>query len=328
MVTFSDIHQAYQRIQHLIVKTPLLTSDRLNNKLGFRLFVKAEPLQRTGAFKFRGACNAILSLEDPNQSVIAFSSGNHAQAVAFVARLSGRKATIIMPKDAPQAKITATREYGAEVVLYNRYSESREEIGQEIANRQNGALIKPYDHEAVIAGQGTIGIELTDQIEAQGLSPQAVYCCAGGGGLISGLAVSLHHSHPDLPIYAAEPDKFDDIRRSLEAGTIVSNDPEARSLCDAIVTPCPGEITFPIMKSHLAGGVAVTDEDALRAMQTCWRYLKLVVEPGGAVAVAAALKQAKEGDTTLAGSDVIAVASGGNVDDVIYQNALTMEGAF
>ena len=155
MVSFSDIDQAYQRIQHLIVKTPLLTSDRLNDKLGFRLFIKAEPLQRTGAFKFRGACNAILSLEDADQPVIAFSSGNHAQAVAFVARLTGRKATIIMPQDAPEAKIAATRDYGADVVLYDRYTESREEIGKEIAEQQNGALIKPYDHEAVIAGQGT-----------------------------------------------------------------------------------------------------------------------------------------------------------------------------
>lgn len=328
MVPFTDIDQAHQRIQHLIVKTPLLTSDRLNDKLGFRLFVKAEPLQRTGAFKFRGACNAILSLEDPNQPVIAFSSGNHAQAVAFVARLTGRKATIIMPQDAPEAKIAATKDYGADVVLYDRYSESREEIGKVIAEQQNGALIKPYDHEAVIAGQGTIGIELTDQIKVQGLSPQAVFCCTGGGGLISGLAISLHHSHPELAIYAAEPRNFDDVRRSLEAGKIISNDPEARSLCDAIVTPCPGTITFPIMKAHLAGGVAVTDDEALLAMQTCWRYLKLVVEPGGAVAVAAALLQAKEAPSHLAGRDVIAVATGGNVDDVIYQNALTMEGAF
>ena len=326
MVTYADIEMAYQRIAPLIIKTPLLTSDRLNDKLGFRLFVKAEPLQRIGAFKFRGACNAILKLPDETKNIIAFSSGNHAQAVALVSRITGHHATIIMPKDAPMAKIEATKSYGAEVILYDRYRESREDIGERLSHERNAALIKPYDDEDVICGQGTIGIELADQIASQNIHPDRLYCCAGGGGLISGLSVALHHTHTDLPIFAAEPQDYDDLKRSLETGNRVSNDTTRRSLCDAIVTPMPGEITFPILQTHLAGGVVATDDDCLRAMQTAWRYLKLVTEPGGAVAIAAALSLAGT-DTSVKGKDIIAIASGGNVDDDIFARALSIEGA-
>lgn len=325
MVTYEHILQAYHRIKHLVVKTPLLTSDRLNDRLGFRLFIKAEPLQRIGAFKFRGACNALISLPEEEKQIIAFSSGNHAQAVSLVARLTGRHATIIMPQDAPKAKIAATRSYGAEVVLYDRYSESREEIGAQLTKERGATLVKPYDDEAVICGQGTIGIEIAAQISEQEIQPEAVICCAGGGGLISGLAVALHHSHPDLAIYAAEPHNFDDIARSLISGEICHNDPQARSICDAIVTPAPGTITFPIMKAHLAGGLSVSDDDCLRAMQSAWRHLKLVVEPGGAVAIAAAL--AMQYDAAMKGKDIIAIASGGNVDDAMFERALAMKDA-
>lgn len=325
MLTYTDIEQAHQRIRHMIVKTPLLTSDRLNDTLGFRLFIKAEPLQRIGAFKFRGACNALLSLPETAKNIIAFSSGNHAQAVALVARLTGRHATIIMPEDAPSAKIAATKSYGAEVVLYDRYKQSREAIGEALTKERGAILVKPYDDEAVICGQGTIGIELADQIAEQEIAAAALYCCAGGGGLIAGLSIALHEHHPDLAIYAAEPHHFDDIARSLDAGTICHNDPASRSICDAIVTPAPGEITFPILQQHLAGGVSVSDDDCLRAMQSCWRHLKLVVEPGGAVAVASAL--ALKGRSDYAGKDVIAVASGGNVDDVMFERALQMKDA-
>lgn len=325
MITYHDIEDAYHRISPFVVKTPLLTSDRLNDTLGFRLFVKAEPMQRIGAFKFRGACNALLKLPPEVKSVIAFSSGNHAQAVALVARLTGREATIIMPEDAPKMKIEATRSYGAEVVLYDRYRESREEIGTQLALKKQAKLIKPYDDEDVICGQGTVGYELNQQIRDQQLSPYSLYCCAGGGGLISGTAIALHHEHPDLPIFASEPALFDDIARSLTAGEKCVNDPDARSICDAIVTPTPGDITFPIMQEHLAGGVGISDDDCLRAMQSCWRHLKLVVEPGGAVGVASAL--ALKDEQKVKGKDIIAIASGGNVDDALFAKALMIEGA-
>ena len=327
MVAYADIQNAYDRIQHLIVKTPLLTSDRLNDKLGYRLFVKAEMLQRIGAFKFRGACNAILSMEDKERPVIAYSSGNHAQAVALVARLTNHKATIIMPEDAPDAKIEGTKSYGAEVVLYNRYTESREEIGQRLAARSGAELIKPYDDERVIAGQGTIGIEIAEQIKEQSVNPAALFCCAGGGGLISGAAIALHNSYPDLPIYGCEPEDFDDIARSLATGTKQSNAPEARSICDAIVTPCPGDLTWPIMKAHLAGGFGVSDDDALKAIQTAWRYLKIVAEPGGAVGLACALSLEDRLGQSFQGKDVIAITTGGNVDDEMFMRALQQKDA-
>ena len=325
MITYQDIEDAYHRIAPLIVKTPLLTSDRLNDLLGFRLFVKAEPMQRIGAFKFRGACNALLKLPPKAHCVIAFSSGNHAQAVALVAKLTGREATIIMPEDAPKMKIEATRSYGAEVVLYDRYRESREDIGTQLALEKQAVLIKPYDDEDVICGQGTVGYELNQQIKEQNISPHRLYCCAGGGGLISGTAIAVHHQHPDLNIYASEPECFDDIARSLASGEKCKNDPDARSICDAIITPTPGDITFPIMKQHLAGGVGISDDDCLRTMQSCWRHLKLVVEPGGAVGVASAL--ALKGQNEVKGKDIIAVASGGNVDDDLFAKALSIDGA-
>ena len=327
MVAFSDIQNAYDRIKHLIVKTPLLTSDRLNDKLGYRLFVKAEMLQRIGAFKFRGACNAILSMTDKARPVIAYSSGNHAQAVALVARLTNHHATIIMPEDAPAAKIEGTRSYGADVVLYNRYTESREDIGAALAAKSGAELIKPYDDERVIAGQGTIGIEIADQIKEQAIDPAALFCCAGGGGLISGASIALHNHYPDLPIYGCEPADFDDIARSLATGIKQSNDPEARSICDAIVTPCPGNLTWPIMKDHLAGGFGVSDEDALNAIQTAWRYLKIVAEPGGAVGLACALTLEERLGRSFQGKDVIAITTGGNVDDEMFIRALQQKNA-
>ena len=324
---YQDIEAAYARIKHMVIKTPLLTSDRLNDILGYRLFIKAEPLQRTGAFKFRGACNAILSLADTERSVIAFSSGNHAQAIALVARLTARHATIIMPQDAPQAKIDATRGYGAEVILYDRYKESREEIGETLATKKQAILIKPYDDEAVIAGQGTIGIELTEQCNAQDIRPDHLICCAGGGGLISGLSIAFHQHFEDTKIYSAEPADFDDIAKSLQAGKKIINDPDARSICDAIVTPTPGDITFPIMQTHLTAGFAASDDDVLRAMQTAWRYFKLVVEPGGAVALAAGLSLADSLQQDVTGQDVVVVASGGNADEALFTKALAMPDA-
>ena len=327
MISYQDVEKAYERISHLTYRTPLLTSDRLNDKLGFRLFIKAEPLQRVGAFKFRGACNAILQLPEDQSEIIAFSSGNHAQAVALVSRLTGRRATIIMPKDAPQAKIAGTKSYGATVVLYDRFTESRELLGEELTKQTGATLIKPYDDEAVICGQGTIGIELHQQCEEQNITPEQVICCAGGGGLVSGLSIALHHHRPSVPIYAAEPDGFDDIARSLLAGKRCANNKDNRSICDAIVTPEPGEITFPIMQQHLSGGYSVSDEACLRAMQTSWRHLKLVIEPGGAVALAAALAFHTDKDTDMRGKDIIAIASGGNVDDSMFARALACQGA-
>ena len=322
-ISFQSILDAETRIGPYKIVTPLLTSDRLNQKLPFDLFVKADCLQRTGSFKFRGACNAVFSLGVSNRPILAYSSGNHAQAVALAARLSGRKATIVMPEDAPLAKIEGTRSYGADVVLYDRYTQSREEIGAKLAKEQSAELIPPYDDERVIAGQGTAGLEITQQLNSLERELDMFFCCCGGGGLMAGTALALSEHFRQAKLYTVEPDGLDDTARSLSAGKRQTNDPSARSICDAIVTPSPGLLTFPILQSKAAGGKVVTDEEALSAMKTAWDYFKLTVEPGGAVALAASLKQeviaSHSGDKR---KTVVAILSGGNCDQEIFAQAL------
>ncbi len=315
---YQDVAQAAARIAPFALETPLLTSPRLNDALGGTLLVKAEPLQVTGSFKFRGACNAVQMLDETVKTVVAWSSGNHAQAVAYAARTRAMKAIIVMPEDAPSAKIKGTKELGGTVVTYDRYSESREDIGAALAAEHNAAIIPPYDYLPTIAGQGTIGIEIAAQLDAMGLNADQVICCTGGGGLLAGLCLGLHHNKPDLKIYGAEPAGFDDFKRSLDAGMRLGNDPSARSICDAIVTPMPGEMTFPINQAHVTDGLVVTDDDVLDAMATAFNHLRLVVEPGGAVAIAAALK----GKIDITGKTTVAVASGGNVDKAMFERAL------
>ncbi len=323
-VTIEDIHHADRNIRPAVYETPLLTSDRLNAALPFDLYLKAESLQRTGSFKFRGACNAVFGIKDKKQSIIAFSSGNHAQAVALAAKLSKRCATIIMPKDAPISKIEGTRSYGADVVLYDRYAESREEIGAHYAQETGGNLIKPYDDVRVIAGQGTAGCEIVRQLSALSLTPDIVISCCGGGGLMAGTAIALSNSFPDVMLYSAEPSLFDDTARSLAAGKRLSVDPDARSLCDAIVTPMPGEITFPINQKLLSGGLSVSDDAALQAMHVAASYLKVTLEPGGAVALASALSHRfiQEQASSDRRRIVIVIGSGGNCDKEIMTRAL------
>lgn len=317
---FADIEAAAARLDGMAVRTPLLEAPLLNTKLNARLLVKSECLQRTGSFKYRGAFNrlSLIPEADRAKGVLAFSSGNHAQGVAYAASQLGIKASIIMPKDAPELKIGNTRAYGAEVILYDRYSESREEIGQRIANETGATLVRPYDDPGVIAGQGTIGLEIAAQAAEIGAKLDAVIVCCGGGGLISGVALALDTVAAGVPVYSAEPENFDDMARSLASGTHEHNDPDARSICDAIVTPTPGKITFGICKPLLAGGLAVSDEEALQAMAIAFRYLKIVVEPGGAVALAAALS----GKIDIEGKTIAVVCSGGNADSEMFTRAL------
>jgi len=318
------IEAAATRIAPHIIETPLLESPRLNDKLGIRLLVKAECLQHTGSFKLRGASNAVWSLDSSVAHVVAFSSGNHAQGVARAAASRGLQATIIMPKDSPTGKIEGTKAYGASVVLYDRYTESREDIGAAVAEKYAAHLIKPYDDVRVIAGQGTVGLEIAAQTAAKNLLPDAILCCCGGGGLIAGLAIAASDLIPDVKIWSAEPEFYDDTARSLKTGLIETADITKPSICDAIVTPQPGALTFPINKQKLSGGAVITDRDALQAIATAYKYLKIVVEPGGAAAVAAALTgQYPDGAET-----VVAVASGGNIDDHMFRRALDEGPAF
>ncbi|WP_158045092.1 threonine ammonia-lyase [Skermanella pratensis] len=317
---YADVAAAAGRLAGRAVLTPLLESPLLNDALGCRLLVKAEALQRTGSFKFRGAYNRISLIPEAERprGVVAFSSGNHAQGVAAAARMLGLGATIVMPSDAPAIKIANTRAWGAEVVLYDRWTEDREAIGARISTETGATLVRPYDDPYVMAGQGTIGLELADQAAAAGARLDAVLAPCGGGGMISGIALALAERLPEVAVHAVEPEGFDDTRRSLAAGRRLSNDPGAASFCDALLAAQPGELTFAVNAAHLAEGFAVTDAEVCRAMSVARDHFKLVVEPGGAVALAAVLA----GRIPAPGAVLAVVCSGGNVDPLVYERAL------
>jgi threonine dehydratase len=311
----ADIHAAAARLSGLTVETPLIESAELNSRFGGRILFKPETLQRTGSFKFRGAHNklSLLSAEERGRGVVAFSSGNHAQGVAASAAMFGVKAVIAMPADAPAMKIANVRKMGAEVVPFDRFRDDRMAIVRPYLDR-GMALVPPFDDPAIIAGQGTIGLELVRQAKALGVSLDAVVIPCGGGGLTSGISVAVKDVSPDTAVWAVEPEHFDDTRRSLAAGARVSNEPGHTSICDAILTAEPGEITFEINRRNLAGAVAVSEDAVRQAMRDAMAHLKLVVEPGGCVALAAL----STGEIDLAGKCVVVVLSGGNVDFVTY----------
>lgn len=318
MTSIAMIEAAAARLAGHARLTPLLNAPLLDRIAGRRVFVKAECLQWTGSFKYRGGWSAVSALT-PDQrmrGVIAFSSGNHAQGVALAAAQHGAPAVIIMPSDAPAVKIANTRAYGAEVVLYDRVTVDRDALGAQISAARGLTLIKPYDEPLVIAGQGTIGLEIASQATKAGIVEATVITCCGGGGMTSGIALALQARAPQFIIRPAEPAGFDDVARSLISGKIERNAQMSGSICDAIITPQPGEITFPILKRLCGPGLVVTDDQALQAMAAAFTHLRIVLEPGGAVALAAALFAPDLPDT------VICTASGGNVDADVFATAL------
>ena len=320
-VSYQDVADAADRIRPLVVETPLLEVADLSEAIGGRFFVKCENLQRTGSFKLRGGMNALASLspEDRAKGVVAYSSGNHAQGVAAAARHFGVAATIIMPEDAPVIKRDNTQALGATVVTYDRYSESREALGQKIQAETGAMLIPPYDYLPTMVGQGTSAIEVTNQLRAKGLSLDTAIICCGGGGLAGGSALVYSTTFPHAKVWAAEPATHDDTTRSLIAGTRLSNDPDARSICDAIVTPTPGEVTFPILQACGVQGRTASDADVLDAVGFAAKRMKLVVEPGGAIALAVARTHLAH----LHGQTVVAYLSGGNIDPEMLARAMT-----
>ncbi len=319
----ASVLEAYETLKSVVIKTPLLESPALNEKLGARLFLKCEMLQKTGSFKFRGAYNAIsrLTNDQRRRGVFAFSSGNHAQGVAYAAKLLNSRATILMPEDTPEIKLNNTREYGADVITYDRYRESREEIGAAIAAERDLCLIRPYDNADVISGQGSVGLEIISQLTEIGATADLLCAPCGGGGLMSGISLAVAPQSPRTILHTAEPEFFEDTARSLSAGHPVSNSGNHRSICDAIVTPMPGNITFPILQQHLNSGLVVSDRETTQAIRTAFEYFKVAIEPGGAVALAAFLS----GKTDIAGKTVVAVASGGNVDPALFSRILAKE---
>ncbi|HEX5957319.1 MAG TPA: threonine/serine dehydratase [Hyphomicrobiaceae bacterium] len=316
MPTYADVVAARQRIGALACRTPLVEHPALNAITGGRVLLKAENLQRVGAFKFRGAYNKVAQVDAAAfpGGVVACSSGNHAQGVAAAAALRGLRSTIVMPSDAPRLKIERTKAFGGEVIAYDRVKEDRDAIAREICAERGAAFVHPFDDADVIAGQGTVGMEMMEQAAALGAAPDLVLVGASGGGLVGGVSLAVKAVSPTAQIYSVEPAGFDDLARSLKRGERERNEHLSGSICDALMAATPGEITFDLAKRNLAGGIAVTDEEAKAAVRFAFHELKLVVEPGGAVSLAAILAR----KLPLDGKTVMAVLSGGNVDPVLF----------
>lgn len=316
-----DIQDAASRLAGYAVRTRLLESPLLNQQLGGRLLIKPECLQLTGSFKFRGAFNRISQLtpDQLKKGVIAFSSGNHAQGVAAAAHIKGTQAVIVMPEDAPRIKIDNTRAWGAEVVTYDRHGEDREAVAAALQAERGLVLVPPYDDPDIIAGQGTVGLEIADDCDEQNLAPDAVVVCCGGGGLSAGSAIALSQRFGDCALHTAEPEGWDDTAQSLACGARVEIEEPSASICDALMAPTPGKLTFAINRDLYASGVSVTEQEVIDAMAAALAMFKIVVEPGGAVALASALS----GYVPVEGRTVVAVISGGNVDPELFTQLLS-----
>jgi threonine dehydratase len=322
--TIADIRQAAARLTRSAVRTPLVESAFLNDRLGARLLMKAEILQRTGSFKFRGAYNRIIQIDPAAHpgGVVACSSGNHAQGVAEAARLCGLPAVIVMPADAPAIKVARTRRSGAEVVFYDRYTEDRDAIARELSEARGAVSVPPFDDPDVIAGQGTAGLELAEQAKAAGAELEAVLVCCSGGGLTAGIALAMEAEMPDAKVFTVEPEGFDDYARSLKSGQRERNAPGAASICDALLVSSPGALTFAMNAKRLGGGLTVSDDEVRAAVAFAYHELKLAVEPGGAVALAAVLS----GKYPLSGKPVAVLLSGGNMDPAMLAGILGVSG--
>lgn len=320
-VTYGDVLEAADALEGVAVKTPLLINPALDERVGGHVLIKPECLQRSGSFKFRGAYNCLRQLEPDVRArgVVACSSGNHAQGIASSAKIFGMPATIVMPADAPQVKLERTRGYGATVITYDRATEDRDKIASEICAETGATFVHPYNDPAVIAGQGTVGLEMAAQARDLGLQLDDVLACTGGGGLSSGIALALENTSPDSVFHTVEPQFFDDYKRSLEAGELLSNPAKSGSICDALLSESPGEIGFSILRQFAGEGYTVTDEQVLDAVTFAFSELKLVVEPGGAAALAALLS----GKLDLRERTVGVVLTGGNIDPKMLFKAVS-----
>ena len=316
MPTIDDIRNAAIRLRDVACITPLLESPAINARTGGRVLLKCEMFQPMGAFKIRGAWNRISRLADGERArgIVTHSSGNHAQAAAMAAQKLGIDATIVMPSDAPAVKIAGTRAFGANVVTCGREGGAREQVAAEIMDRTGAVLIHPYDHPDVVAGQGTVGLEVAAQCRELDVDIDIAVAPCSGGGLIAGTALALHASWPDAEVHAAEPDGFDDTRRSLLSGRRETNAAGAASICDALLVPTPGELTFEINREHLAGATSVSNDEVRAAMKVAFSDARLVTEPGGAAGLAAVLT----GKIDVAGKTACVILSGGNVDAGLF----------
>ena len=320
-VSLTDIEHALERLSGAALRTPLLRCAELSDRAGASVLIKPENLQHIGAFKFRGAYNRLAQLDRDEQraGVVAFSSGNHAQGVAYAAKLLGIPATIVMPTDAPRIKLENTRRLGAEVRLYERHGESREQIASAIAAERGAVLVPSYDDPDIIAGQGTCGYELVEQAAALGMRPAALLVPCGGGGLLAGVSTAVRALLPETAIYGVEPENFDDHARSWKSGVRESVPGTHSTLCDSLMTPTPGALTWSINRTTVSNFLVVTEDEVRHAVSFAFRYMKLVVEPGGAVALAALLSK----KLNLEGQELALILSGGNIDPLVLDNCLS-----
>lgn len=319
-LVFSDIEDAARRIKGFAVETPVIESEALNALVGGRVLIKAECLQRTGSFKFRGAWNMISRLDKAKHpgGVVAYSSGNHAQGVAAAAEIMGLPAVLVMPFDTPAMKIANTKGFGAEVVTYDRLTESREAIARGLVAERHAVMVPPFEHKFIMAGQGTAGLELASDAKRRGAELDEVIVPCSGGGLVAGVATALAGVSPRTKVRSAEPEGFDDMARSLASGRREENQRRGGSICDALLSPSPGDLTFAVNSKLLGPGVVVSDLQAGTAVRFAFEKLKLVIEPGGAVALAAVLT----GKVNAKGRTIGVIASGGNVDAGLYSKLI------
>ena len=318
MISIYQINDAYKRISKYINKTPIIYSDKLNNFTESNILIKAENLQKTGSFKIRGATNLISQIKE--EKVVAPSSGNHAQAVAAASQLFNKTATLVMPSDAPKSKILGVKSYNGKIIFYDRNNEDRMEITNEISNREGSVLIPPYDHKEIIAGQGTLGVEIIEQLEEMKFKPDIILCCCGGGGLIAGVASAIISKWKNANVHPVEPKFWDDTKISLENNQRYKIKNKKYSICDALLAETPGKLTFNINKKLLSKGISVTDKEVMKAIQIGYEWLKMVIEPGGAVALAASITNIE----LVRNKNVLVILSGGNIDQEIFTKSLNI----
>ncbi len=318
---YQDIKKAADRIKEYAVRTPLIEHPVLNELCGGRVLLKAENLQRVGAFKFRGAYNKISQIDDKMfpGGVVACSSGNHAQGVAAASTLCGLRSVVVMPSDAPQLKMKRTKEFGAQVITYDRDTGDRDAIALELCTARNAAFVHPFNDVDIIAGQGTVGIELMQQAAAKNAVPEQLLIGASGGGMLSGVSIAAKHANPDIKVYGVEPAGFDDYSRSLKSGKIETNEQTSGSICDALLSPSPGALTFAIALDTIEAGLVVSDEEVRAAVRFAFSELKLVVEPSGAVSLAALMSGKLETKNRVSA----AIISGGNVDPALFSQIIS-----
>ena len=318
MISIYQINDAFKRINKYIYKTPIVYSDKLNKITGSNILIKAENLQKTGSFKIRGATNLISQIRE--EKVVAPSSGNHAQAVAAASQLFNKNATLVMPSDAPKSKVLGVKSYNGKIIFYDRNNEDRIKIASEISKRESSVLIPPYDHKEIIKGQGTLGVEIIEQLEEMKFKPDLILCCCGGGGLIAGVATAIKSKWKDTNVHPVEPKFWDDTKISLEKNRRYLIKNKKYSICDALLAETPGKLTFDINKKILSEGISVSDREVMKAIRIGYEWLKMVIEPGGAVALAASISKIE----LVKNKNVLVVLSGGNIDTDIFTESLNI----